>query len=409
MRIILGVTGCIAAYKAPELLRELQQRGAEVRVVMTSHARQFIGAATFEALSGHPVIDEMFRPELNADIRHISLARWGDLLIVAPATANSVAKFAHGLADDFLSTLFLSITSQALVAPAMNVEMWQNPATLENIRTLRMRGVQVIDPATGYLACGVEAEGRMPEPSEIAARALLILKASGSLKPHDLAGAKIIVTAGPTIEDIDPVRFISNRSSGKMGFAMAQAAERRGAEVVLISGPTVINPPAGVEFVSVRTTEEMRKAVLERWRDTQAVVMAAAVADFRPVQVSDQKVKKTGGAIVLELTPTADIIAELGRTKRLQVVVGFAAETEAVVENGKEKLRQKNLDLIVVNDVSRGDIGFGADANEVTLIDRKGAVRTLEKSSKDQIADQILDQLAALLVEGHLIPATIES
>lgn len=409
MRIILGVTGCIAAYKSPEVLRELEQHGGQIRVVMTRHAHQFIGPATFEALSGHPVVGEMFLPEQNADIRHISLARWADLLLVAPATANIVAKFAHGVADDFLSTLFLSITCPAVLAPAMNVEMWRNAATQENIETLRRRGVVIIEPDSGYLACGVLGEGRMPEPEIVAIKALETLEGPAREGRHDFAGTKVLVTAGPTIEDIDPVRFIGNRSSGKMGYALARAARIRGAEVTLISGPTSLDPPEDIDVVQVRTAEEMRKAVLDHSDHVQAVIMAAAVADFAPAQTSARKIRKTGGARVLELRPTPDILAEIGRRGRHQIVVGFAAETEDAIANGAEKLRQKNLDLIVINDVSRRDIGFGADLNEVTIIDRAGTTWTLPVASKEQIAHQILDQVAVLLVDRGVLPVTLET
>ncbi len=405
MKVILGVTGCIAAYKSPEVLRQLQKREAEVRVVMTRHAREFIGPVTFEALSGQPVVWDMFEPELNTEIRHISLARWGELLLIAPTTANIIAKFAHGLADDFLTTLFLSVTCPTLLAPAMNVEMWHHPATQENLALLRSRGVHVLEPDDGYLACGDEGEGRMSDPALIADRSLEVAAAPYGRDAADLTGIRVLVTAGPTLEDIDPVRFLGNRSSGKMGFALARAARIRGAHVTLVSGPTALGDPPGTEVIRIRTAEEMRRVVLERFEAAQVVIMAAAVADFRPAEFHSRKIKKTDHPVALDLVPTVDILAEMAKRKHGQLLVGFAAETENVMRNGKVKLESKKLDLLVGNDVSRADIGFGADFNEGIVMDRAGGIHKLSKATKDQIAHQILDHVRTLMVEQKLVPA----
>jgi phosphopantothenoylcysteine decarboxylase/phosphopantothenate--cysteine ligase len=392
MKIILGVTGCIGAYKAAEVLRQLQQRGATVRVVMTQSACEFVGPLTFEALSGQPVLTGMFEPELNAQIKHIEVARWADLILVAPATAHVIAKFAHGLADDMLTTVYISATCPTVIAPAMNVEMWHHPATQENIATLRARGVEIIDPESGFLACGEVGEGRLAEPETIAARAIAFLQRLRSDR-HDLEGQHALVTAGPTCENIDPVRFIANRSSGKMGYALAEAALARGADVTLISGPTNLAPPEGARFISVWSSEEMYQAVMRHLNEATIVVKAAAVADFRPREPKQSKIKKTGGGLVLELEPTQDILAEIGRRKGDRVVVGFAAETDDPVENGRKKLKEKNLDLIVINDVTAEGAGFAADTNRATMIDREDRVMELDLMSKRDMADRIFDHV----------------
>jgi phosphopantothenoylcysteine decarboxylase/phosphopantothenate--cysteine ligase len=389
MNVVLGVTGCIGAYKAAEVLRELQQRGATVRVIMTRGAREFVGPVTFEALSGQPVVSEMFEPGVNTQIKHIEVVRWADALLVAPATANIIARFAHGLADDMLSTAYVSATCPVVIAPAMNVEMWRHPATQENLAVLRSRGVEIIEPESGYLACGEEGQGRLAEPQKIAARVIEVLGRSSFVR--DLEDQHVLITAGPTCEAIDPVRFITNRSSGKMGYALAEAAFLRGAEVTLISGPTSLKPPEGVRFVPVWSTEEMYAAVMEHLDGATIIIKAAAVADFRPKEARQSKIKKTEGELVLAFERTPDILAEIGRRKGNQIVVGFAAETDDPIGYGQKKLREKHLDLIVVNDVTMHGAGFSVDTNRVTLIDRDGQTVELPLLSKRQVADRIFD------------------
>ncbi|HKS39403.1 MAG TPA: bifunctional phosphopantothenoylcysteine decarboxylase/phosphopantothenate--cysteine ligase CoaBC, partial [Blastocatellia bacterium] len=382
MKVGLGVTGCIAAYKAVEVLRGLQKRGVSVQVVMTRHAAQFVGPLTFQSISGQPVITDMFAPTDDPEIKHIQIAQAIDLLLVAPATANTLAKFANGIADDFLSTLYISTTAPVLVAPAMNVEMWAHPATQENVRRLRERGVRFVDPGEGYLACRTVGAGRLAEPAEIVERAWEILQ-QGPVKDSesqslahasDLAGEHVLITSGPTYEAIDPVRGITNRSSGKMGYAVAEAALARGAEVTLVSGPVAISPPAGARTINVKSAGEMYEAVMANLEAATIVVMAAAVADYRPARQADQKIKKNGGAFVLELEQTEDILAATGRSKGSRVVVGFAAETENVIANATKKLQNKNADLIVANDVSAADSGFDVETNRVTLISTDDAI-----------------------------------
>ncbi len=400
MKVLLGVTGCIGAYKAAEILRGLQRRGLQVRVVMTRHATEFVRPLTFEALSGQPVIVEMFDRPNYSTIEHIAVAREADLLLVAPATANVIAKFAHGVADDFLSTVYLSNANPVLVAPAMNVEMWNHAATQANIKILRERGVSFVEPGVGYQACGEVGMGRLAEPAEIVERALEILKPQiPGLAPPDFAGERVVVTAGPTVEDIDPVRFISNRSSGKMGYAIAEAARDRGARVTLISGPVSLSPPAGVETVQVRSTREMFDAVMSRLHDATVFIGAAAVADFRPVRRAEQKIKKTGRAgLAIELEETEDIIAAVcaapGRERR--VVAGFAAESQSLLEYAERKLREKGLDLIVANDITRAGAGFGAETNAATILGRDGSRVDLPLQSKRALADRTLDEIARL-------------
>ena len=393
MNVALGVTGCIAAYKAVEVLRGLQKRGASVRVVMTRHATEFVTPLTFQSISGFPVITDMFAPRDDPEIKHIQLAQSIDLLLVAPATANALAKFANGIADDFLSTLYISTTSPVLVAPAMNVEMWAHPATRENVRRLRERGVEFVDPEEGYLACRTVGAGRLAEPERIVSRAFELV---GSSKPlTDLRGERVLVTAGPTQEAIDPVRFLSNRSSGKMGYAIAEAALARGAAVTLITGPVSIAPPDGARTILVRSAAEMFKAVSDNLEGSTMVLMTAAVADYRPASALQQKIKKNGDALVLELEQTDDILSAAARKRGSRVVIGFAAETENVIENARKKLNEKRADLIVANDVSAADAGFEVDTNRISLVSSGGVV-DLPLMSKREAAEQILD--AALRV-----------
>lgn len=389
-RVVLGVTGGIAAYKACDLVSRLRRRGAEVRVVLTEHACQFVQPLSFETLSGNPAYTDAF--DRKYEIGHVSLAKWADLFIIAPATANCMAKLAWGIADDLLSTTYLAMTAPVLIAPAMNCAMWRNEATQANLGMLKSRGVHVVGPESGHLACGDADIGRMSEPEAIAEAAEAILNPL-----RDLEGRSVLVTAGPTVERIDPVRYITNRSTGKMGYAIAEAAAARGARVTLISGPVRLEAPEGVERVSVESSAELCAAVLERGAAADVVIQAAAPADFRPREVARQKIKKTGENMTLELEATTDIAAELGRRKREgQILVAFAAETNDVLENARRKLERKNADLIVANDVSRSDAGFGADTNVVTLISRADA-RALEKMPKRDVADAILDRVRELM------------
>lgn len=404
MIVALGVTGCIAAYKAVEVLRGLQKRGASVRVVMTRHATEFVGPLTFQSISGSPVISEMFAPTDDPEIKHIQLAQSIDLLLVAPATANALAKFANGIADDFLSTLYISTTVPVLVAPAMNVEMWAHPATRENVRRLRERGVHFVDPEEGYLACRTVGAGRLAEPDEIVRRAYEIISLAtppesnnDAAAPRDLRGERVLITAGPTQEAIDPVRFLSNRSSGKMGFAVAEAALARGADVTLISGPVSIAPPKGARTISVRSAAEMYEAVKGELAGATIVVMAAAVADYRPASVHQQKIKKNGSALVLDLEATDDILAAVTREGGSRVVIGFAAETENVIENARKKLKEKGADLMVANDVSASDSGFDVDSNRIALVSSEGVVE-LPLMSKRDAAARIID--AAMMIRS---------
>jgi phosphopantothenoylcysteine decarboxylase/phosphopantothenate--cysteine ligase len=397
MRVTVGVSGGIAAYKAAELVRELQKQAVEVHVVMTEAAQKFVQPLTFAALTGHKVVTSLWEETQEAEgqaeqngIDHIAEAQWCDALVVAPATANTLAKFASGIADDFLSTLYLATTATVVVAPAMNVNMWNHAATQANLDTLRERGVRVIEPGEGDLACGMVGAGRMAEPAEIAAAVLGMLG-----RRNDLAGEVVLVTAGGTRESLDPVRFIGNRSSGKMGYALAEAARSRGAKVILVSGPTALHVPPGCDLVKVTTAEEMRNAVMDRMNDATLVIKAAAVADYRPVHVAEQKLKRTG-PMTVDLAPTEDILAEVVRRRRPgQLIVGFAAETEHLMENGRAKLLRKGADAIVVNDVARVGVGIDADLNAATFLTRATAVE-LPAMPKRQLADRILDEIATL-------------
>jgi phosphopantothenoylcysteine decarboxylase/phosphopantothenate--cysteine ligase len=387
VRIILGVCGGIGAYKAAELLRQLQQRGAEVSVVMTRHATEFIAPLTMQVLSGRPVMLDMFDLSAGADIEHLSLVRRTDLLLVAPATANIIGKLAWGVADDPLSTLATAIKCPVLLAPAMNTRMWTSPAVEENVERLKGRGVSFVEPERGELACGEEGEGRLADPAVIAEAAMRLARRSRSL-----ARLRVLVTAGPTREPIDPVRYLSNRSSGKMGYAIASALARRGARVVLVSGPTSLPGPYGVERIDVTTADEMQAAVLRRLPRCHALWMVAAVADFRARDVATRKITKARQGPVLPLARTPDILASAARMRRRgQILVGFAAETDRVLARAREKLEAKGLDFIVANDVSREGVGFDVDTNAVTLLPRKGRPVSLPKASKVEIAEALVD------------------
>ena len=397
MRIALGVTGGVAAYKAAELVRRLQQDKLDVQVIMTRGAREFITPLTFAALTGQKVITEMFGAEANSSpnvesaIEHIAVAQRIDLLVVAPATADVIAKFAHGEANDFLTTLYLATKAPVVVAPAMNVNMWEHAATQENIATLKSRGVHVVEPDEGYLACGMTGAGRLAGIETIARAVCQVLGIR-----HDLAGETILITAGPTCEDLDPVRYLTNRSSGKMGYALAAAAQLRGAKVILVSGPTDLPAPEGVDWIPVRTTTQMRDAVLDRANDATIIIKAAAVSDYRPVATQQQKMKRGTERLTLELEPTPDILAELGRTKSSQVLIGFAAETENVAQHARAKLTRKNADMIVANDVTQEGAGFDTDTNVVTLHLRDNKEIALPKMTKSEVAQKILDQALEL-------------
>jgi phosphopantothenoylcysteine decarboxylase / phosphopantothenate---cysteine ligase len=413
MRVTIGVSGGIAAYKAAELVRTLQQRASlerqaiEIHVVMTEAAGKFVQPLTFAALSGHKVITGLFdytgssSGTYDSSIEHIGEAQWTQALVVAPATANTLAKFAHGVADDFLTTMYLATPAPVLVAPAMNVQMWDHPATQANLQLLRDRGVRIIEPGIGELACGMVGAGRMAEPGTIAE---IVFTTLGTR--HDLAGEVVLITAGGTREALDPVRFIGNRSSGKMGYAIAEAAYNRGARVILISGPSALHPPSHVELVKVITADEMRNAVLDRMTEASLIVKAAAVADYRPVIVSEHKLKRTG-PLTVELAPTEDILAEVVRRRRPgQLVIGFAAETENRIENGRAKLLRKGADAIVINDVSGHEVGIDSDRNAATFLTPTTYIE-MPEMTKRKLADRILDEALvlrrpkALVVEGH--------
>ena len=397
MRITLGVTGGVAAYKAAELVRLLQQDGFSVQVVMTHGARKFVTPLTFAALSGQKVITDLFEKSstgeanLESAIEHIAVAQRTDLLLVAPATADILAKFAHGIADDFLTTLYLATSAPVVVAPAMNVNMWNHAATQENVENLRARGVKVVSPDEGYLACGMTGAGRLAGQQEIVAAVRQTLHAQ-----KDFDGETILITAGPTCEDLDPVRYLTNRSSGKMGYAVAEAAARRGAKVILVSGPVNLETPSGVERVSVRTAEEMRRAVSERLTASTIAIFAAAVADYRPAESHSEKMKRSKEPLTIRLEPTPDILAEAAQTKSDRLIVGFAAETNNVAENARKKLAAKKADLIVANDLTAEGAGFDHDTNIVTLFSRDGRDLALPKLSKSEVAQCLLDEVLRL-------------
>jgi phosphopantothenoylcysteine decarboxylase/phosphopantothenate--cysteine ligase len=395
MKIALGVTGGIAAYKAAEVLRMLQDRGIRVQVIMTRAAQEFVKPLTFAALSGEKVITGMFspgeehEPNIDSAIEHIAVAQSIDALVVAPATADILAHFAQGIATDFLTTLYLATTAPVVVAPAMNVNMWNHPATQANLEILRTRGLKIVEPGAGYLACGMVGQGRLAENDAIVAAVLEVLGAS-----QDLSGDTVLITAGPTREKIDPVRYLTNRSSGRMGYALAEAAVRRGARVLLVTGPTSLTPPGAAEVTRVDSTEEMRDAVLHLLPQSSIVIKTAAVADYRPKSTAGQKIKRKG-PMTLELEATPDILKELSSKKTSQIIVGFAAETENVLENARQKLLAKNLDAIVVNDISREGIGFDSDRNAVTIITRDDVVEVPE-TTKWEVAQRVLDQITKL-------------
>jgi len=396
MRVVLGVGGGIAAYKSAELVRALQTNGHEVQVVMTRAAREFIQPLTFATLTAQKVVTDLFSQEssgetLSSAVEHIDLAQRNQALIVAPATADLLAKFATGQADDFLSTLYLAFTGPVILAPAMNTAMWEHPATKANLETLRARGCFVIDPDEGWLACGVTGHGRFPDPLRIAADFDLLTE-----RKKDLAGESILITAGPTQEPLDPVRFISNRSSGKMGYALAGAAARRGAHVTLVSGPVSLPVPSNIKVLSVRTAQEMRAQVFANLENSTIIIKSAAVADYYLAEVSKQKLKKTAARLSLELDPTPDILAEIGLQKGDRLLIGFAAETENLLSEARRKMISKHCDMLVANLVNRDGLGFESDQNEVDIITRSGRTVHVGPGEKKQVAESILDQVATL-------------
>ncbi len=396
MRIVLGVGGGIAAYKSAELVRALQTRGHSVQVVMTEGARQFIQPLTFAALTGQKVITDLFASSnddgaLSSAVEHIAVAQEHDLLIVAPATASLLSRFAQGMADDFLTTLYLAFQGKVVLCPAMNTAMWDHPATQRNLKMLKGDGCEVIEPDSGLLACGTVGAGRLPDPARIAAHVDAF-----SRSKRDMEGESILITAGPTQEPIDPVRFISNRSSGKMGYAIADAAARRGGHVVLISGPVKLEPPPNVQVVPVSTAQEMRRAVLDHLQPATIILKTAAVADYYVSEIPQQKLKKTATRLSLELDPTPDILAEIGQRKGDRLLIGFAAETQNLAEEARRKLVSKQCDMVVANLVGRDGLGFEADSNEVEIITRSAQTVHAGPASKREIAEQILDQVVKL-------------
>lgn len=390
MNIVLGVSGGIAAYKAPELVRRLQDIGAAVRVILTPNAARFVSPLSLAAVSNHRVIVEQWGDPERGGVDHIELARWADLLLIAPATANLLAKLALGIADDALTTYALAHRSETVVAPAMNTFMLAHPTVRQNIETLRNRGVGIIEPVNGLLACGEEGAGKMPDVPE------LVAFVQSRFVARDLEGQRVLVTAGPTREPLDPVRYLSNRSSGKMGYAIADAARRRGAQVTLVTGPTSLIVPAGVEVQRVTTAAEMHAAVMQAATQHQIVIKAAAVADFAPVHVADRKIKKRDDSdtLTIELRKNPDILTDVAKLSPRPFIVAFAAETDMVEQNAREKLQRKGADLIVANDVADVTIGFDSDQNEVLVIARDGSVTRIERASKNAIANRLLDLIA---------------
>jgi phosphopantothenoylcysteine decarboxylase/phosphopantothenate--cysteine ligase len=388
--VVLGVTGGIACYKSVELVRLMVKDGFAVHVIMTRGAMEFITPLTFQTLSGRPVASETFDLTQESEIGHINLADGADVFVVAPATANVIGKIAAGIADDLLTTVLMATQAPVLIAPAMNIHMYENPVLQENLRKLRRIGYHLMEPSEGYLACGYEGKGRLPDPENIldAIRRLVMKK--------DLVGERLLITAGPSREPLDPVRYLSNRSSGKMGYALARAGLRRGAEVVLVSGPTALDPPQGARTIAVTTALEMRRAVMEEFPNCTAVLMAAAVADFRPAQSFSKKIKKGNAPVELRLEPNPDILKELGCNKNGKLLVGFAAETEELTSHAAQKLLEKRLDMVVANNVSEEGSGFDVDTNIATILDCQGAVRSLPLMSKEELADQIYDHLLRL-------------
>jgi phosphopantothenoylcysteine decarboxylase/phosphopantothenate--cysteine ligase len=396
MQAVVGVGGGIAAYKAAELVRALEQSGHEVQVVMTRAAQKFIQPLTFAALTGRKVITSLWadsnsQDTLSSAVEHISVAREHEVLIVAPATTDLLAKFAHGLADDFLTTLYLAFTGRVILAPAMNTAMWEHPATRANLEALRARGCFIVEPEEGWLACGSIGAGRFADPLRIVDQVSSLIR-----QKHDFEGESLLITAGPTQEALDPIRYVSNRSSGKMGYAIAEAAARRGAEVVLISGPVNLPAPGNVTRIQVRTAEEMRRAVLEHMDEASIIIKAAAVADYYLSKVPQQKLKKTATRLSLELDPTPDILAEVGQRKGDRLLIGFAAETENLLEEARRKMNAKKCDMLVANLVNREGLGFESDQNEVEIISRSGQIVHAGPAGKKEIAERILDQVATL-------------
>lgn len=395
-KIILGITGGIAAYKSAEVCRRLKKLGAEVIVVMTPAGTKFITPLTMETLSENEVVTELFPEKKMVGTRHVSLADWCDLILIAPATANIIGKIKAGIADDILSTVVISTKSQVVLAPAMNVKMWENPIFQENISSLKKSGYGFIEPGTGDLACGYEGKGRMAEPEQIVQEIIKLLSTK-----KDLEGKSILVTASRTVEPIDPIRYLSNRSTGKMGFAIAQAAFSRGARVTLVSGPSSLEPPRGINFFSVDNSSQMRTQVKNNFRKADCLIMAAAVSDFAPVKTEPNKIKKDQSPLVLKLKKTPDILKEMGKRKRKKILVGFSLETENEIENSKSKLKEKNLDLIVVNNPNQPNAGFEVDTNVATIIDKKGKIQRLPLMSKKDLADKILDKVSTLLKKSR--------
>ncbi|MGV3487803.1 MAG: bifunctional phosphopantothenoylcysteine decarboxylase/phosphopantothenate--cysteine ligase CoaBC [Tuberibacillus sp.] len=392
-QILLGVTGGIAAYKACTLTSQLTKAGADVHVIMTKEAKRFVTPQTFQALSRNPVHDDVFTEKNEHQIAHIDLADRADLVIIAPATANTIAKMAQGLADDMVTTAVLATQAPVWVAPAMNVNMYHHPAVMKNLAAIQDYGYRILDPGVGLLACGWVGEGRLMEPEDIFKEIQTFFNAD---QAKDLDGKKVLVTAGPTQERLDPVRYLTNHSSGKMGFAIAEEAKKRGADVMLISGPTELAPPSGIKFIMVESAIEMHKIVKENFGQADAVIMTAAVSDYRPKTVSSRKIKKSDGNLIIEFVRNPDILEELGKTKTDQILIGFAAETNDIDLYAKRKLEKKNLDMVVANDVSKSDIGFRSDNNQVSLYFRDGRIRHLNKMSKSEVAAIICSELANL-------------
>lgn len=395
-KIILAITGGIAAYKSALVCRRLKKLGAEVIVVMTQAGTKFITPLTMETLSENEVVTQLFPEKKMVGTRHVSLADWCDLVLIAPATANIIGKIKAGIADDILSTVVISTKSQVFFVPAMNVKMWENPILQENISKLKKLGYKFIDPGTGDLACGYEGKGRMAEPEQIVNEIMKFLSTK-----KDLEGKSILVTASKTVEPIDPIRYLSNRSSGKMGFAIAQAALSRGAQVTLISGPSSLSPPAGIKFIPVASASQMRNEVKKNYKKADCLIMAAAVSDFTPEKKLANKIKKDQAELVLKLKKTPDILKEMGKQKGKKILVGFSLETENEIKNSKSKLKEKNLDLIVVNNPTQPGAGFGGDNNIATIIDKKGKVQRLPLMSKNDLADKILDKVSILLKKSR--------
>lgn len=386
-RIAVGISGGIAAYKSAELVSRLVKQGAEVHVIMTEHATKFVAPLTFRVLTGNPVRVDLFSEPQEREIAHVSVPSAADLFVISPATANIIGKLAHGIADDWLTTAALVVKCPVLIAPAMNNNMYTNPVVVGNMDRLRTLGYEIIEPEIGRLACGTEAVGRLADVDVILSRIIALL--TGAEK--DFSRKNFLITAGPTREPIDPVRYVSNYSSGKMGYALAEAAAARGANVVVVSGPAEIPPPADVEVVSVQTAKEMLSAVTSRLRDADVIICAAAVADFAPAEQSEKKLKKTGSGLTLQLDKTPDILESVGKEKGERLLIGFAAETENLLQNAKEKLRAKNADLIVANEISPGNDVFGSDTNQVTLIYANGQSESWPRMSKREVANRVLD------------------